>query len=165
MNSASAIHWEDTLANVLNDLAAMQDDLLRVLKEKRDAMIAHDAEGMARLQPQEEELCRRMDEFQARRKELIEAAAQQGLEVDSLGELAEVLEVGKPGRLRRQVKSATERMSLVQHSTLTNWVVAQRSLLHLSQLLEIIATGGRTQPTYGKDRYLPTRGALVDREA
>ncbi|MCU0373434.1 MAG: hypothetical protein MUE56_09370, partial [Ignavibacteria bacterium] len=30
-------------------------------------------------------------------------------------------------------------MRLLQHQSLTNWVLAQRSMLHLSQLLEIIA--------------------------
>ena len=44
---------------------------------------------------------------------------------------------------------AAERSRLLQHQSLTNWVLVQRSLLHLSQLIEIIATGGRPKPTYG----------------
>ena len=42
-------------------------------------------------------------------------------------------------------------MRLLQHHSLTNWVLVQRTLIHLSQVLEIIATGGRLKPTYGKD--------------
>ncbi len=41
-------------------------------------------------------------------------------------------------------------------------VAAQRTVLHLSQLLEIIATGGRAQPTYGKGRSADCGGALLD---
>ena len=59
----------------------------------------------------------------------------------------------------------TGRMDLLQHHSLANWVLAQRSLLHISQLLEIIATGGRLRPTYGKSEPVLARGALVDQEA
>jgi hypothetical protein len=54
---------------------------------------------------------------------------------------------------------------LLQHESLTNWVLVQRSLLHLSQLIEIVATGGRTQPTYGNGSRRLSCGALVDRAA
>jgi hypothetical protein len=56
-------------------------------------------------------------------------------------------------------------MRLLQHQSLTNWVVAQRTVLHLSQMIEIIATGGKLKPTYGKSDAALARGALVDREA
>jgi hypothetical protein len=56
-------------------------------------------------------------------------------------------------------------MRLLQHQSLTNWVLAQRAVLHVSQLLEIIATGGRLQPTYGDGDTLHNRGSLVDQEA
>jgi len=38
-------------------------------------------------------------------------------------------------------------------------------LLHLSQMLEIIATGGKKRPTYSKDEAPDCGGALVDRVA
>jgi hypothetical protein len=53
----------------------------------------------------------------------------------------------------------------LQHQSLTNWVLVQRTLLHLSQLIEIIATGGRLKPTYGKGSDHQAGGALVDRAA
>jgi hypothetical protein len=39
------------------------------------------------------------------------------------------------------------------------------SLLHLSQMIEIIATGGRPKPTYEKGPGSNSGGALVDRAA
>ena len=56
-------------------------------------------------------------------------------------------------------------MRILQHHSLANWVLAQRSLLHVSQLLEIIATGGRMQPTYGDSESVHARGSLVNHEA
>ena len=67
--------------------------------------------------------------------------------------------------LAQEIDDSSTRMRLLQHQSLTNWVLAQRSILHLSQLLEIIATGGRLQPTYGRDESSASSGALVDREA
>ena len=56
-------------------------------------------------------------------------------------------------------------MRLLQHQSLTNWVLAQKALLHVAQMLEIIATGGRLKPTYGKDAWPRTpRGRLVDQD-
>ena len=72
-----------------------------------------------------------------------------------------------PGRkeLTRQVQDAATRARLLQHQSLTNWVLVQRTLLHLSHLLEIIATGGRMRTTYGKGEHAHASGALVDRAA
>jgi hypothetical protein len=72
---------------------------------------------------------------------------------------------GKSGKLGQEVKEAAARMRLLQHHSLANWVLAQRSLLHVSQLLEIIATGGRLQPTYGDTQSVHARGGLVNQEA
>jgi hypothetical protein len=53
----------------------------------------------------------------------------------------------------------------VQHHSLTNWVLVQRTLIHLSQMLEIIATGGRMKPTYGEGGRTDAGGSLVDQAA
>ena len=63
------------------------------------------------------------------------------------------------------MREATARMRLLQHHSLTNWVLVQRTLIHLSQMLEIIATGGRLKPTYGKDDSVNSGGFLVDQAA
>jgi hypothetical protein len=166
MDGHDAQHaWEDDIAALLNELTQVQDELLDVLGRKRDLMVAGDLDGMSALQPQEEQLGTRLQQCADRRRELLDSAAAQGLKVDNLEQLAERLEGRKGGQLRKRVKQTAGRMHLVQHQSLSNWVLAQRALLHLSQMLEIIATGGRLQPTYGKDRADLARGALVDQDA
>ncbi len=157
--------FEDDLAELLGDLSTIQDELLAVLAEKRDRMAEGNAAGMAALQSREEELGSRLKACHDRRSELLSVAEQRGLPSDSISELTSALENGKPGKLQRQAKETSTRMRLLQHQSLTNWVLAQRSLLHISQLLEIIATGGQIQPTYGKEKSLHARGALVDHDA
>ena len=157
--------WESDLAAFMADLSSVQDETLHVLARKRECLANIDAEGLAALASQEEELINRLQSCLQRRKELLERADQQGLPASSIGDLAKALPSGQRGDLGEQVKQANGRTRLLRHHSLTNWVVAQRTLLHLSQMLEIIATGGKKRPTYSKEESPENAGALVDRVA
>ncbi len=156
---------ETQLAALLDELSNVQTEMLEVLSAKRDLMADGDLAGIQELHPRESELCQRLQNCHDRRAGLLATAAAQGRPNDSLRQLAASLPAAKTGGLSRQVKQATAKMRLLQHQSLTNWVLAQRSMLHLAQLLEIIATGGRLQPTYGEDDSSMSSGALVDRDA
>jgi hypothetical protein len=157
--------WENELAEFLTTLSATQDELLSVLGEKRECMAKRDVPGMQKLTERESELGQKLEAIQTRRGELLAAAREQCVACDSLSKLAKELPPGKRETLGKQVKDAAWRMRLLQHQSLTNWVIAQRTVLHLSQMIEIIATGGRLRPTYGKSDAALGRGALVDQEA
>jgi hypothetical protein len=107
----------------------------------------------------------RLAACQARRTNLLAEAKRQGQPSDNIAKLATKTGGGKASSLGGRVKETAARMRLLQHHSLTNWVLAQRSLLHVSQLLEIIATGGRMQPTYGDKESVHARGSLVNQEA
>ena len=84
------------------------------------------------------------------------------------GETQEVCDrvmVASFDKLAQQLDDTARRSRQVQQRNLTNWVLAQRALIHWSQLLEIIATGGRMRPTYGKGDSAGGPGALVDQAA
>lgn len=100
-----------------------------------------------------------------RREELLVRASAERRPAQNLEKLAGSLPRSHREQLGKQVKLAKSQARLLQHQALTNWVVIQRCLLHLSQLLEILATGGRPEPTYGKDHSSLNCGALVDQEA
>ncbi len=159
------MNWETELADLLSELSTVQDDLLRVLRAKRECMAQRDAVGMTSLQASEAELGNRLQACHDRRTALLAAARDTGVPCDSLGKLVKQLPVGKRDTLGKQVKESALRSRLMQHESLTNWVIAQRTMLHLSQMIEIIATGGRLKPTYGKCDPALARGALVDQEA
>ncbi|MEA1951679.1 MAG: flagellar export chaperone FlgN, partial [Planctomycetota bacterium] len=141
--------WDSELANLMTDLLATQDETLRVLARKRELLLAGDGEGLAALDVEEQRLVERLQGSLDRREQLLKLAAEQGLPHKNLQSLSESLPKGTIGRERRdQLKLAKARARLLRHHGLTNWVVAQRTLIHLSQMLEIIATGGRLRPTY-----------------
>jgi hypothetical protein len=157
--------WESELATLLTDLLAVQDQLLETLTRKRQLLADADTEGLSAIGLQEEQLLGSLQECLRRREELLAKAAQEGLPNASIRALSRALPRAQRGPLEDQVGQANSRARLLRHHSFTNWVLAQRTLIHLSQMLEIIATGGRLRPTYGERELTGGSGALVDRAA
>jgi len=158
------VDWEADLTTLLDELSNVQTELLDVLAAKRDSMACNDMQQMLELHPRAEALCERLRSCHQRREHLLVAAKEQGIPAENLGNIASTLSNARRGKVTKQMTAASARMRLLQHQSLANWVLAQRTILHLSQLLEIVATGGRMQPTYSRDEPSDSRGALVDKE-
>ena len=154
--------WESDLATLLTDLLAVQDELLGTLTRKRQLLVDADADGLTAIGRQEERLIGSLQECLRRREELLARATQEGLPSASIRALSRALPRAGRGELDERVALAASRARLLKHHSFTNWVLTQRTLIHLSQMLEIIATGGRLQPTYGEGELVGARGALVD---
>ena len=157
--------WESELAKLLTDLLAVQDELMEILTRKSQLLAAADTDGLAAMGPEEERLIGSLQECLDRRQELLARAGQEGLPSASIRALTQALPQAQRTQLDGQVELASSQARLLKHHSLTNWVVVQRTLIHLSQMLEIIATGGRLQPTYGEGEPVNASGALVDRAA
>jgi len=162
---ATPLDLEAQIGALLDELSSVQTELLGVLDEKRQALATADVARLAELVPREARLATRLTECQEHRAALLAAARKEGLPGENIAKLATRTSGGKRSKLSNRVKEATARMRLLQHQSLANWVLAQRSLLHVSQLLEIIATGGRMQPTYGDTESVHARGSLVNQQA
>jgi flagellar biosynthesis/type III secretory pathway chaperone len=156
--------WDARLAEFLTELSAVQEETLQVLTRRRDLLAASDAEGLAAVGKQEEALIGRLQGCLDQRERLLRQAAREGLPSDNLRALAAAVPGPARAELTERFHSASRRARLLQHQGLVNWIIAQRTLLHLSQILEIMATGGRMQPTYAKGEPATTRGALIDQE-
>jgi hypothetical protein len=157
--------WETDIAALLSELADVQTALLRVLSEKRQLLAAADHGALAAMSGREQQLIDRLQSCHDYRQQLLYRAQQKGLPADSIRSLSGALPVDHCERLHASIEQTADRTRFLQHQSLANWVLVQRSLLHLSQLIEIIATGGRSQPTYGNGSECQNRGALVDRAA
>jgi hypothetical protein len=80
---------ESELANLLNDLLAVQEELLATLVSKRELLMARDTEGLAAIGLREEKLMGDLTECLKRREALLGEARQQGLPSGSIRSLAE----------------------------------------------------------------------------
>ncbi len=155
--------WEADIAGLLNELADVQTSLLDVLGQKRQLIATGDHLALGAMASREQVLIDRLQACLEHRGKLLSQAESDGLPADSIQALSESLPAEPRNRVKASIAEATNRSRLLQHQSLTNWVLVQRSLLHLSQLIEIIATGGRLQPTYGNGLNRQPSGALVDR--
>jgi hypothetical protein len=157
--------WETEVAQLLTDLSAAQDELFAILARKRTMLIESDHSGLATLIPEEEQLIAKMQSCASRREDLLRRAKKEGLPSKNIAALSKSLPTAGNGDLQDRIRQSNDRMRLLQNQSLTNWIVIQRTLIHLSQMLEIIATGGRLQPTYGDEEPVNSSGSLVDRAA
>jgi len=154
---------EEQVAGLLTELSAVQDELLELLSQKRKLLAEGDGDAMTAMQLREQQLVDRLQACHDRRGALLEAASREGFPATSIRALTAALPAARHKGLSLQVREASGRSRLLQHQCLTNWMLAQRSLIHLSQLLEIIATGGRQRPTYGKESSATGgSGSLLD---
>jgi hypothetical protein len=156
------INWEAELAELLDRLAAAQQQLLTLLSRKHDLLMHRDHIGLAALAPEEQLLCAELQACNQRRQQLLDQAAQAGLPADSIRSLTQSLPNETAQTLQQPLDESQRRSHLLRHQSLSQWVVVQRTLLHLSQMLEIIATGGQLQPTYGKEGAAHQSGSLMD---
>jgi hypothetical protein len=154
---------ESEIASFLADLNTVQDQTLETLRRKRRHLVALDTQSLAAMAPEENRLIEQLQQCLTRREQLLARATAEGLPGDNIKSLVKALPPKDPQPLKKSVQAASSRMGLLQHESLTNWVLVQRTMLHLAQLLEIIATGGRPQPTYAKGEATGASGGLVDR--
>lgn len=165
VEETSTMPWETETAHYLQELSDVQQELLKVLHEKRRQMVANDLESMTATQAQEQTLVQRLEGLSEARATLLAQARLSGLPHDSLHSLAAAVDSRGGGNLGEQAKMAKETLRHIQNETLTNFVLAQQTVLHLSQLLQIIATGGKLKPTYEDENASAQGGTLVDQDA
>jgi hypothetical protein len=156
------IHWETELAQLLNRLSDAQRGLLNLLERKRQYLLTRDHAGLTTLLPQEEQLCVELQACHDKRQELLQQAATEGMAADSIQSLAKSLSPKTSQSLKSSLDEANRRSSLLRHHCMAQWVTMQRTMLHLSHMVEIIATGGQLKPTYGKGAPAASSGALMD---
>ncbi len=157
--------WEQEIASFLERLSSVQEQVLALLAEKRQLLAKADQPGLVALQTREREAIQALQECHAWREEFLRQAKLSGLPGNNLRELTASLSRDARQQLHPRIQAATSRARLLQHDSITNWLVNQKTLIHLSQILEIIATGGQLQPTYGKENQDGSRGSLVDQAA
>lgn len=165
VESARAINLEQETASFLQELSDVQADLLAVLHRKREQMVANDLEAMEQTMVSEQALLERLDQLRDSRQALLTNAKGKGMPAESVHSLAKALEADDGHGLSRQASEAKNAMRHIQNETLTNFVLAQQTVLHLSQLLQIIATGGKIRPTYETENASNQGGTLVDQDA
>ena len=153
---------ENEITDLLNRLNRSQEELLALLSKKREHLVSGDHRSIQALAPEEKRLAEELQACHEQREALLASATAQGYQADSISTLAASLPGESAAKLRDPLEETRRKSHLLRHESLTHWVAMQRSVLHLSHMLEIIATGGRGRPTYEKGRQAESSGSLMD---
>lgn len=150
------------LAELLQELAEAQSQLLAHLERKRNAIAKNDWRALESFVANEESLSNRLEAIHQKRSTLLEVAKKHGRRSDTLEDLSNELASPKPSPLAKQFREASSKMRLLQTHTLASWVVAQRAVLHASQMIHVLASGGKltTSPDSGVENNFT--GGFVD---
>ena len=156
------IPWESELARLLSRLGVAQQQMLDLLNRKRELLIQRDHQALAQLAPEERRLSLELQACLVNRQELLAHATSAGQPGDSVRSLVDSLPPEQAQPLLQPIDEAQRRAHLLRHHCLAQWVAMQRTMLHLSHLIEILATGGQIKPTYGRGGTTAASGALMD---
>ncbi|MDX1961652.1 MAG: flagellar export chaperone FlgN [Pirellulales bacterium] len=153
--------WDAEFADLLAELSATQGELLEVLQLKRTRLGQRELPPLDELQPRETELVKRLQTCQDRRQALLDQAQAAGNSAKTLRAASRQLPPRRRQALEPGLRAAQLQARLLQHQAITNWVLAQKTLIHLSQMLEIIATGGQPRPTYDQQGSHSVAGGVL----
>ncbi len=158
-------HWEKDVDELLTEIMQVQDDALAVLAQKRECLRRFDLQGLNATDGRDEELLGKLQSCIRRREDLLAKAKEEKLPSNNIRTLAKAIPSSRRDELNQRIAVSQSRARLLQHQSMTNWLIIQKTLIHLSQMLEIIATGGRLQPTYCEGEPVNSSGGLVDQAA
>jgi hypothetical protein len=157
------------VADYLDEYLDVQQALLDVMTAKLDVRTKRTFEEARALDAREAELVERLKACVEKRQGLLADSGLNAAGAPTLKRLVEAVaesdEDEPDATLFRRFDTAEKNNRELRMRSVSAWVLAQRSVVHWSQMLEIVAAQGQNVPTYKRDRKLRSRGALMDREA
>ena len=161
------------LARDIEDLLVAIDEtqaaLAGVYRDKRAAIRQANGPGLDRLTTIEETLVADLQVHLRRREQILQQARQLGLPADSLSSVVRTLDEPLRERLIAQIEETRRVADANRRESWILWIVCKQSLRFFTDVLELIANGGRRAPIYlarpGAVAELSTGGSLLDAQA
>ncbi|HEV7280795.1 MAG TPA: hypothetical protein VGN57_11385 [Pirellulaceae bacterium] len=156
------------VADYLDEYLDVQQALLDVMTAKLDVRTKRGLEEARALDAREAELVERLKACVEKRQGLLADPELNAAGEPTLRRLAESVENADEDQadlnLFLRFDAAEKNNRELRMRSVSAWVLAQRSVVHWSQMLEIVASQGQNVPTYKRDRKLRSRGALMNQE-
>ena len=157
----SAAPLGSELNQLVVELAEHQKSTLALLDEKLRLLLHLDGQALKALEPKQQASVAKFEHYLQRLRDLLARAAKSGIPANSLQDLAHHLPTSEQQRATSLLHQTATLAKRMHHRCLTNWVLAQRAIVHTNQLLGILA-GGESDATYGQSRSGTRGGTLID---
>ena len=149
----------------LTQLIAAQNQMLAVLHKKQSLLVRPEKEALKAIEAEEEAIIENMQKMLNRREEILTAARMQNIECNSIDQLCEHF-FPRNVEVQKLLIEAKSRAQQIQLLAYTNWTMSRKSLIHVSQILELLETRGQGKTTYNQQSSTNISGGLqVDRVA
>ncbi len=152
---------KDLLTNYLVDLDVAQANVSAFLNQQQIRLSQLNSANPFDNSPQDALALEELQALVTRREELLNLARSQGLKVTTLQELANQLEDSQ-GPLVNTSRLMKRRIESMHYASLSHWISCQKASLHYSQLVQLIANGGRKSLMPGSGSRVVQGGVILD---
>lgn len=149
------------LGRFLTELEQAQGELRDLFAAKSLALQRIQGEELVRISEGELELGKRLQALLARRNRLLDAAGKQGIAATSLMTLTGAIGIEIREPLLQRIRLAEQRSAELRHESWIHWIISHRCYNHYTELLELIAHGGKKAPTYSQANQTTGAGGAV----
>jgi hypothetical protein len=161
------------LARDVEDLLLAVDENQAALsvayRDKRAAIREANGAEIDRLTQIEESLIAELQVQLRRREQILQQARKLGLPAESLTRVVETFDEPLRERLLAQIEQTRRVTDSNRRESWILWIVCKQSLRFFSDVIDLIASGGRRNPVYlarpGAVAEMSTGGALLDAQA
>lgn len=160
--------WFDELTRFTQVLEQSQQALLTVLRQRRQALRGATVLELERFNEAGRQSAQRLQLLGVWRQRLIADAQQQGESGETLVEILAHSVTPATEVLRGRLLMLQRRFVEVQREAWIEWVVTQRSSAYYTEVLDLIAHGGKTSPVYTDQPLIPqpaNGGLMLDAAA
>lgn len=160
------------LPHDIEDLLVAVDETQEALgaayRDKREAIRKANAPEIDRLTKIEEARVAQLQLHLRRREQILQRARQMGLPADSFTNLVQTFREPFRESLLAHIEQTRRTTDANRRESWILWIVCKQSLRFFSDVVELIANGGRRAPVYSTrpgTAELSTGGALLDAQA
>jgi flagellar biosynthesis/type III secretory pathway chaperone len=153
------------LLDFLKQLSTAQVKTLAVLQNKQRLLVKPEKEALDAILAEENAILGMMQQVIQRREEILTSARLDNMTDDSIETLCEHC-FPQNFEIRKLIEETKQRTLQIRYVAYTNWTLSRKSIVHLSQMLEILGTHGQGKTTYKLQNGAKISGsAFVDRVA
>jgi hypothetical protein len=142
--------WLDDVSRFAQVLETTQQELLESLRLKRKALISGSALDLQRLNDAALEVARRLKGLTVWRTRLLEQAHLAGDRGETISDVLAGSISFDAEQLRGRLAAVQNRFSEARREAWIQWIIAQRTSGVYTDVLDLLARGGRRSPIYGE---------------
>lgn len=135
------------ILNFLHQIAETQEQTVTVLRKKQTILVKPEKEAMASITAEEEAALAKMQQVLKWREEILTSARLQNIPGETIEQLCEHF-FPHNADVQKLLDAVKQRTQQIQLTAYTNWRMSRMSMIHISQILELLETRGQGKATY-----------------